>query len=101
VSKLHRTSTPERRSATCKPNTSRRHLRLQDATGQHQTYPYTMYRPRSVDSPTSRRRSGRRRRRNPRIDGERGGETRVAQKFLWTGERETAKVRISCYSRES
>jgi hypothetical protein len=38
-----------------------------------------MYRPRSVDSPTSRRR----RRRNPRIDGERGGETRVAQKFAF------------------
>ena len=46
---------------------------------------------RSVDSPTSRHRSGRQKWRNPRIDGERGGETRVGPKvtflLLWTGER--------------
>jgi hypothetical protein len=34
-----------------------------------------MYRPGSVDSPTSRRRSGRRRQRDPRIAGRRGGLT--------------------------
>ena len=80
-SELQRTPTPERGSATCKPNTHRQHLLLQDATGELQTYPYTMYRPRSMDSPASRRRSGRRRQRNPQIGGERGGEDSEVQEI--------------------
>ena len=66
-----------RRTPPCRP-----HLRLHSAADRPPKQPYTIYKPWIDDPPSSRRRSGCRRLRNRRPDGERGEFSGEFQKIV-------------------